>query len=236
MTNQTTLADRPSSNVKAVVSRLGFWSAVLTAIFAAAFFAIGAATPVRDVSYPYVASFIPIDYLWMYPAFLLAPTFVVLMVCIHFYALDEKKLFSLIGLSFAVVYAAIITTDYFIQWTVVEPSILSGETAGLALFTLYNPHGLVVALESLGYLMMNGAFLFAAAVFSGGRLERALRWLFIGSFVVAVGSFVGLSLLGYGIVTFEVTVIAINCTLLIVSGALLSVVFRRAGRQSGRTS
>jgi hypothetical protein len=36
--------------------------------------------------------------------------------------------------------------------------------------------------------------------------------------------------LGYGIVTFEVTIIAINCIVLIVSGALLSVVFKRAGR------
>jgi hypothetical protein len=96
------------------------------------------------------------------------------MGCIHFYAADDKKLYSQIGLSFAVVYAAVITTDYFIQWTVVEPSMLSGETAGLALFSQYDPHGLVVALEGLGYLMMNGAFLFAAAVFAGGRLERAL--------------------------------------------------------------
>jgi hypothetical protein len=84
-------------------------------------------------------------------------------------------------------------------------------TAGLALFTQYNPHGLMVALEGLGYLMMSGALLFAAAVFAGGRLERALRWLFVASFVVAVGSFVGLSLMGYGIVTFEVTIITINC-------------------------
>jgi hypothetical protein len=68
----------------------------------------------------------------------------------------------------------------------------------------------------------------------GGRLERALRWLFVASFFVAVGSFVGLSLLGYGIVTFEVTIIAINCIVLIVSGALLSVVFKRAGQQRGR--
>ena len=58
-------------------------------------------------------------------------------------------------------------------------------------------------------------------------LERALRWLFTASFVVAVGSFVGLSLLGYAIVTFEVTIITINCVALIVSGALLSVVFKR---------
>jgi len=106
------------------------------------------------------------------------------MACIHYYAADDKKLFSQIGLSFAVVYAAVITTDYFIQWTVVEPSILSGETAGLALFTQYNPHGLVVALEGLGYLMMNGAFLFAAVFLLGDGLSarydgcssRVLSW------------------------------------------------------------
>jgi hypothetical protein len=47
LTNQIKSTVRPSSNVKAVISRLGFWSTVLTATFAAAFFAIGAATPVR---------------------------------------------------------------------------------------------------------------------------------------------------------------------------------------------
>ena len=234
LTNQRTTTDRVGSNLNSAVSRLGFWSALLTAVLSVAFFGVGIVTPVRNIPYPYVASFIPADYLWMYPAFLLAPTFVVLIACIHVYAADDKKLFSQIGLSFAVVYAAVITTDYFIQWTVIEPSILSGETAGLALFTQYNPHGLLVALESLAYLMMNGAFLFVAAVFAGGRLERALRWLFVASFVVAVGSFVGLSLLGYSIVAFEVTIIAINCIVLVVSGALLSVVFRRAGQQRGR--
>jgi hypothetical protein len=111
---------------------------------------------------------------------------------------------------------------------------LSGETAGLALFTQYNPHGILVALESLAYLIMNGAFLFVAAVFAGGRLERALRWLYVASFVAALGSFVGLSLLGYSIVTFEVAIITINCIVLIVSGSLLSVVFKRAGQQRGR--
>jgi len=120
----------------------------------------------------------------MYPAFLLAPTFVVLVACIHSYAADDRKVFSQIALSFAVVYAAVITTDYFIQWTVVEPSILGRETAGLALFTQYNPHGLVVSLGSLAYLMMNGAFFFAAAVFAGeglsalcdGCSSRVLSW------------------------------------------------------------
>lgn len=228
MTNHVATTDRPRANVDAVVSRLGFWSALLTAVFAAAFFAIGIVTPVRDVPYPYVASFVPIDYLWMYPAFLLAPTFVVLAACIHAYAAEDKKVFGRICVSFAVVYAAVIMIDYFVQWTVIAPSIVAGQTANLALFTEYNPHGIFVALESLGYLAMQGALLFAAAVFTGGRLERSLRWLFVISFVAAVGSFASLALLGYEIVTFEVTIIAISCVVLIVSGALLSVLFRRA--------
>jgi len=52
--------------------------------------------------------------------------------------------------------------------------------------------------------------------------------LFAASFVVAVGSFVGLSLLWYAIVTFAVTLITINCVVLIVSAALLSVVLKLA--------
>ena len=77
---------------------------------------------------------------------------------------------------------------------------------------------------------MSVALLFAAAVFAGGRLERAIRWLFIASFVLAIGSYVGLSLLRYDIVAFEVTILTINWAVLIVSGALLSVLFKRAGQ------
>ena len=135
-----------------------------------------------------MAAFIPNDYLWLYPGILLALIFVVLMVCIHYYASNDK-IFSHIGLSFALVYATVITIDYFIQFTMVIPSILSGETASLSLFTQYNPHGIFIALEGLGYFMMSIAFLFAAAVFAGGRLERAIRWLFVSSFILAVVSF-----------------------------------------------
>jgi hypothetical protein len=224
-------------------NRLGFWSAVLTAVIAAVMFAAGVLTPARSgpfctgsscVTYPYVnglASFIPTDYMWLYPGFLLAPTFVVLMACIHHFAPDKKKVFSQIGLTFALVYAVVITIDYFIQFVVVEPSILKGETAGLSLFTQYNPHGIFIGLEGLGYLMMSVALLFAAVVLAGGRLERVMRWLFVASFVLAVGSLIGLSLLGYDIVAFEVTILLVNWVVLIVSGALLSVVFRRAGDQ-----
>jgi hypothetical protein len=215
-------------------NRLGFWSAILTTVLAAAFFAVGifGTSYTESIQSPYILSTIrPIDYAVWYPAFLLAPTFVVLIACIHHQAPRDKKIFSQIGLSFALIYAGLIASDYFIQLTVVLPSILSKETEGLSLFSMYNPHGLFVALESLGYLMMNAALLSVAAVFAGrSRLERAIRWLFVIGFVLAVGSFGALSLAGYPIVVFEVVIIATNVTVLIVSGALLSLFFKRAER------
>jgi hypothetical protein len=233
--------DNPVSSLSAVVGRLGYWSAILTALLAAVNFMAGFLTPARSgpfalpaaiIPYPYTdaASFIPTDYIWLYPGILLALAFVVLMACIHYHAPLDKKIFSHIGLLFALIYAAVIITDYFIQFTVVMPSLLSGETSGLSLFTQYNPHGIFIALEGLGFSMMSVAFLFAASVFVGGKIERTIRFLFSISFILAIAFFVVFSVLKYDIVVFEVTILAINWLVLIVSGALLSILFRRAGR------
>ena len=225
--------------------QLGFWSAALTALCTAVSFAIAIATPPVSgpgcvsacVTYPYaaVASFVPHDYIWMYPGFLVALLFLVLMVCIHHFAPPDRKLFSQLGLAFAVIYAAAISIDYFIQLTVMQPSLLKGETEGLALFTQYNPHGFFIALEDLGYLMLSASFFFAGWAFAGGdRLERALRWLLRASGVLAIGAFVVLSLI-YGQdleYRFEILVITIDWTVLIVGGVLLSVLFRRAARRA----
>ena len=215
-------------------TRLGFWSATLTAVLAAVFFGVGifGSSSTELIQYPYVLSTIrPIDYGVWIPGFLIAPILVVLIACIHFQAPANKKIFSQIGLSFALIYAGIITADYFIQLTVILPSILNNETEGLALFSMYNPHGLLVALESLGYLMMNTALLVIAAVFAGrSRVERAIRWLFVIGFVLAVGSFSVITLAGYEIVYFEIAIITINVIVLIASGALLSLFFKRIER------
>ena len=78
--------------------------------------------------------------------------------------------------------------------------------------------------------MLTFALLFAAPVFTGGPVERMTRWLFGLSFVLAVVAFVGLALLEHDLVAFEVTVLLITWIVLIASGVLLSVVFRRAGK------
>jgi hypothetical protein len=229
-------------------NRFQFWIAVLTSVLTAATFAIAVATPPRSgpfctmsscVTAPYtdVAAFFPRDYLWMYPALLVTSLFVVLMACIHQYASADTKLFSLISVCFAVIAAVVIMVDYFIQLTVIQPSLLKGESEGLSLVSQYNPHGIFIALEALGYLMISVAFVFAAAVFAGRNwLERIIRWLFISGFTLAVGLLIVLSLL-YGNdldYRFEVFVITIDWTVLIIAGALLSVIFKRAGQAGGQ--
>ena len=202
----------------------------MTADVAAAFIGLGVfGTPYTEPNpYPYIWPFIKtIDYTIFYPAFFLAPVFVVLMACIHFYASEKMKIFSLIGLSFSIIYATLITANYFLLWTVDIPSISSGQTANLSIITMYNPHGIFVAIESLGYLMMSLALLFTSAVFSGGRLESAIRRIFILTFVLALKSLTYTSFMKYDIVIFEVIIITIISIMLIISGTLLSILFRR---------
>ena len=224
--------------------RLGFWSAALTAACTAVTFAIAISTPPISgpgcvsgcVTYPYtaVAAYVPHDYIWMYPAMLLAPLFVVLVVCLYQYAAPGRKLYGLLALAFALMYAAVISVDYFVQLSVVQPSLLKGEMEGLALITQYNPHGIFIALEDLAYLMLSTAFFFLGWVFEGNnRLDGALRWLLRASGVATVAAFVGMSIV-YGQdleYRFELVAISITWLMLIVGGILLSVFFRRAARQ-----
>ena len=237
---QTTVAVIENVDSRRKTLKIGFWSAILTAVFTLVTFALAiTALPISGpncqsncVAYPYsnVASQIPHDFIWMYPALVPPLLFVILVVCIHQFAPASSKLYSQIGLSFAVMYAVLISIDYYIQLVVVQPSILRGEMDGLAPISQYNPHGLFIALEDLGYLMLGIAFFFFGAVFAGRtQLERAIRWLFTISSLLVLATFVLFHLIyGYDLeYRFEVLVISIDWLTLIVEGILLSILFRR---------
>jgi hypothetical protein len=226
-------------------SRVGFWAAVLTTLLTIVAFAIAVATPPRSgpfcnfdscVTSPYtdIGDYFPRDYLWMVPATLLLLPFVVLMACLHEEAGDDRKPFSLVGLSFAAMSVTVLAADYLIQLTVIQPSVVRGETDGLSLISQYNPHGVFIALEELGYTLMSVALLaIAAVVTERGGVARALRWLLVAAFTLTALAFVVLRIV-YGTdieYRFEVAVIAINWTALIVVGVLLSIRFRRADGQ-----
>ena len=120
--------------------------------------------------------------------------------------------------------------DYFIQFSVIPMSLTNGETEGLAMLIQYNPHGVFLALEELGYLVMSLSFLFMAPVFANkNRLESAVRWIFVIAFILVIVSLVVISI-NYGLDRqdrFEVAVLSIDWLVLIINGVLLSIVFRR---------
>ncbi len=221
-------------------NRVGFFSAIFTTIITIVTFGLamtaipisGANCPGGCVAYPYLdtASQYPKDFLWMFPAMLLVLAYVTFMVSIHYYADGQKRIFSQIGLSFALIAAAILLSDYYLQLSVVPVSLRNGETEGLAMLIQYNPHGIFLVLEELGYLMMALSFLFMAAALSNkSRLESAIRWVFaIGSVLVMIS--LPIISISHGLERldrFEVVAISIDWLILIINGVLLSVVFRR---------
>lgn len=227
--------------------RFGFWVALLTAGVATAALGVGATTPPRSgpfcsvdwagvcVTYPYtdVAAYVPRDYYWMYPALLLGPLFALLVLCIHQQAAAEQKIYSQVALLFAAMAATLLATNYFIQLAVIQPSLLKGETAGLTLFSQYNPHSIFIALEDLGNLLLGLAFLFIAPVFNQpGKVARFLYRFFIVMGALAVGGLI-LYALYYGQnleYRYEVFSIMIDWVGLIVAGLLLSIFFARPER------
>jgi len=106
--------------------------------------------------------------------FLLTSSFLVVMACVHCYAPDDRKVFSLIGLSFAIVYATLISVNYFIQLTFVHQS-----TFNASMFDMGNNQSMMWVIEVLGYFFMGISTLFAAPVFGSGRLGNYVKWLFV---------------------------------------------------------
>jgi len=159
----------------------------------------------------------------------LVVVFVALVVSIHTYSAQHKKIYNRIALSFALIAAGILLSDYFIQFSVVPISLMDQETDGIVLLTQYNPHGIFIVLEELGYLLMSLSFLFLAPVFTNeGRLASVVRWVFIAGFVLAM-VFLAVISINYGLDRedrFEIAVISIDWLVLIINGVLLSLVFR----------
>ncbi len=130
-------------------ARFDFLAAMLTASATSLAFAAAILTPpksgpfctVNCVGYPYtdVAAHIPRDFLWMYPALLPAPFFVIMLSGLHEGATTHRRGFSRLALAFGAMAAAIITAVYFVQLRFVQPAVLKGELDGLAPWTQYNP-------------------------------------------------------------------------------------------------
>lgn len=221
-------------------ARFGFWAALGTAVTTLMTFGIAVFTPPLSgafcqegcFSYPYldIAARFPRDYYWMFPAIAATLMYVAWMVALHQRAAAEKKSFSLFALVLAAMAALVVVGDYAIQLAVVQPSVLAGEADGISLLSQYNPHGLFIALEELGYVLMSVSLAcMAPALSRTTRLERVVRWLFVGGFVVNAVALTWIVVSmghsrGY---LFEIIVISIDWLVVIATACMLALVFHR---------
>jgi len=163
------------------VHRLGFWSGVIAAA-ASVTFTVTALLHLAGLLDPPWNPDIPDG-----ASFVLAVSFVVLMACIFEAAPASLRIWGLIGLAFAVMYAADVTQVYMTLITFVTPAQQSGSVGTLnAGPFVWSDHGSYVqAIDGLGYFLMSLATWFAAPVFVADSQRWVRRW-FIANGVVGI--------------------------------------------------
>jgi hypothetical protein len=221
--------------------RFGWWASLGTGVTTLLTLGIAIATPPLSgplcaqgcFGYPYldVASRFPRDYLWMFPAIVATLFYVAFMLSLEARARPERRLVARLGVTLGVMAALTLLGDYVIQLAVIQPSLLAGEADGVSLLSQYNPHGVFIALEELGYGLMSAALgCIAPALPGGARLERAVRRLFVGGFatcVLALAWF--LARYGHGrAYRFELAVISVVWLTLIPGAFMMAAVCGRA--------
>lgn len=231
--------------VSSKINRVGYYSSLFlsTITFVTFGFAMtaipnsGAFCPGDCFKYPYLDTLaeFPRDYLWIFVAPILVITYMIFVSVLHGSASEKNKIYSRIALIFAIVSAVVLLLAYFTQISVIPASLLNEETKGITLWTQYNPHGLFIALEELGYIMMSFSFLFLSFIYTNkSSLHKAIRWIYLLAFIFTVFSFVLISV-KYGIDRkdrFEVLVISVDWLVLIINGILTSKLYRRAIKQN----
>jgi hypothetical protein len=176
--------------VNRLAIKLGFWSAILIiatfAVFTMAFIAIPLTGPlfVWNSLEDYLAyvrngnTFFQELARWM--MLLFGPLIVILFASIYELSTGERRLLVRIGLSFAVIFAALTSINYFVQLTAVRIAIQKDIIVGLEQIVQANPISAIAAINVLGWSVFFGlASLFVAPLFTGSRLQRFIGICFI---------------------------------------------------------
>mgnify|MGYP005855817565 CR=1 FL=1 len=224
--------------------RLGFWSALSIVatflVFTVCFVAIPLTSPLFSwTNLPgYLAYVSNYDQFFQnlarFAMLLFGPLFVLLLSSIHDLAIGEKRILARIGLCFGVIFAALTSTNYFVQLSAVRLSILRGETQGLEQIVQANPLSAISAINVLGWSLFLGlSSLFVAPVFSESRLERIIKLSFLlnGIFCILGG-------IGYVLDIVVLVFLTLNFGMggaVLVAAISLCILFRRMGDRLSET-
>jgi hypothetical protein len=169
-----------SPSTKAV----GFWSAVLATIFSITYdlAQIGEWLGLLGSSGGPESSSTPLGiYVLLTPSLLLGSAFLALMAAVHQISPPDRKVWSLTAFGFAIIYAALISINYYVQLAWVAPRLASGRIQGMEPFLFVPFDSFLYAVDILGYSFMSLATLFAAKLFTGAGHERTVRWFLVAN-------------------------------------------------------
>ncbi len=151
-------------------NKIGFWAAVLSVFFGLAYSVPQLLSTAKVLPHPQ-------DLFWLFlPSLFLAPVFLITMICLHYAATASLRIWTAIGMSFAVLYCADVTMVYFTQLTVVIPTELKGDLHEKQVL-LFDKQTFLTAVDCLGYFFMSISTFFAAFAFKNSKwLCRGLLW------------------------------------------------------------
>src|SRR5215210_4482605 len=112
------------------VNKIGFWSAILSAFFSA-FFMVAAIVDMLGLLDQPWKIILPIT-----PSLLLAYSYLIMIICLHFKADKSKKIWSGIGLAFSLLYTAFVSIVYVTTLFVVLPKEIKGNESEVYIFLL----------------------------------------------------------------------------------------------------
>lgn len=233
----------PNPNHPNAVYSIGFWSALLTALLSLAWTAafayqFSSAPPgpwggVEETarSFNFLTDMINLVF-----ALPLSWAFVVMMVSVHFSVPEDKKIWTMIGLVFGIIYAVMANINYLIQLVTVRASLLAGETEGLGLFVSANMHSIFWALAN-SYAIQSLGLFFAAWAIEGGPQAGGPQARWIRGLWIAVGMTVPFQFafsLGLIPMLASLPVLGIWIVVVPASAFLLAAQFRHMERHSER--
>jgi hypothetical protein len=196
--------------------RIGIWAAILCVLFAACFSIVALAA-----NFTMLIPAIWVNPLSFAPSLLLAWSYLVLMACVLDTALPKDRVWALLGLCFAVLYATMNSIVYFVQLVVVTPLVFqgNGDVAGVLAFA---PRSFMLSLNGLAYGLMSASAFLAAFAFPRRehRFVRGAMWAHgaMGPIVIAAIFWPRMTYVGaLWIVTFPALALA------------LAEVFRQSG-------
>lgn len=157
---------------------IGFWSALITTLFALIYIV---PQLIIGIDMPESKN----DLFWiLIPSMFLALSFMIMMVSVHYYASEDKRIWSQIGMLLATAYFVFVSIVYFTVLTVTLPHNLNGDLASVEILR-YTPKSFMTGIDALGYTSMSLATLFAAPVFFGTKLKKWIRIFFISNGIIS---------------------------------------------------